>query len=151
MGPIFSPYMPLTLCIPGKLLFFFSKSTFSKNSFRNTIRVSSSLDPDQTRRFVGPDLVPNCLHKLLAVDTRSKELKARFIGCFYYYYYFLFPFIIINIDSPIYLDTGLEFPINTEHYSIFCISAVCSRHNTKPGLVKQNYSKVRASTILKKR
>ena len=26
---------------------FFSKSTFSENSFRNTIRVSSGLDPDQ--------------------------------------------------------------------------------------------------------
>ena len=30
---------------------FFSKSTFSKNSFRNTIRESNSLDPDQARQF----------------------------------------------------------------------------------------------------
>ena len=29
------------------LLIFFSKSTFSKNSKRNTIRLSNSLDPDQ--------------------------------------------------------------------------------------------------------
>ena len=29
---------------------FFSKSTFSKIYFRNTIRVSTSLDPDQARR-----------------------------------------------------------------------------------------------------
>ena len=35
---------------------FFTKSTFSKNSLRNTISVSSSLDPDHTRRFVGSDL-----------------------------------------------------------------------------------------------
>ena len=35
-----------------------------KNSFRNTIRVSYSLDPDQARHFVGPDLGPNCLQRL---------------------------------------------------------------------------------------
>ena len=36
---------------------FFSKLTFSKNSFRNTIRVSNSRDPDQDRHSVCPDLV----------------------------------------------------------------------------------------------
>ena len=35
-------------------------SMFSKRSFRNTIIVSSSLDPDQARHLVGPDLGPNC-------------------------------------------------------------------------------------------
>ena len=39
-----------------RLLIFFSKSTFSKYSFGNTIRVSNSLDPDQARHFVGPHL-----------------------------------------------------------------------------------------------
>ena len=39
---------------------FFSKLTFSKNSFRNTIRINNFLDPDQGQHFVGPDLVPNC-------------------------------------------------------------------------------------------
>ena len=52
-----------------RLLFFF-KSTFSKNSFRNTIRVSNSLDPGQARRFVGPGLGPNCLQKLSADTSR---------------------------------------------------------------------------------
>ena len=47
---------------------FLSKSTFSKTSFRNTIRVSNSLDPDQARQNVGPDLVPNCLKRLTADD-----------------------------------------------------------------------------------
>ena len=42
---------------------FFSKLTFWKNSFRNTIRMSNNLDPDQARRFVGPDLGPNCFQK----------------------------------------------------------------------------------------
>ena len=40
---------------------FFSKSTFSKNSFRNTIRVSNSLDPDQSRHSAGPDVSPNLI------------------------------------------------------------------------------------------
>ena len=69
----------LTVCPPGifsmsfrRLLIFFSKSTFSKNSFRNTIRVSNRLDPDQARRFVGPDQGPICLHRLSADDTSRK-------------------------------------------------------------------------------
>ena len=46
------------------VILFFSRSTFSKSSFRNTIRVSNSLDPNKNLHFVGPDLVPNCLQKL---------------------------------------------------------------------------------------
>ena len=34
----------------------FFKKIFKKISFRNTIRVSNSLDPDQVQHFVGPDL-----------------------------------------------------------------------------------------------
>ena len=49
---------------------FFSKSTFSKNSFKNTIKVSNSLDPDQARHFVGPDLGPNCLQKLSEDESK---------------------------------------------------------------------------------
>ena len=30
----------------------------------------NSLDPDQARHFVGPDLGPNCLQKLSADETR---------------------------------------------------------------------------------
>ena len=41
---------------------FFSKLTFAKNSFRNTIRLSNGLDPDQDRQNVGLDLGPNHLH-----------------------------------------------------------------------------------------
>ena len=42
----------------------FSKLTYSKNSFRNTIRVSKGLDSDQDRLCIGPDLGPNCLQRL---------------------------------------------------------------------------------------
>ena len=55
---------------------FFSKSIFSKKSYRNTIRVSNSLDPDQTRHFVGPDLGPNCLQLLSADGTRGHRVNV---------------------------------------------------------------------------
>ena len=50
---------------------FFSKLTFSKNSFRNTIRVSKCLNPYQDDS-VGPDLGPNCLHSLYA-DKKNRH------------------------------------------------------------------------------
>ena len=48
----------------------FFKSDFSKNSFRNTIKVSNSLEIDQARHFVRPDLGPNCFQRL------SEELSS---------------------------------------------------------------------------
>ena len=47
---------------------FFFKLFFLENSFRNIIRVSNSLDPDQDRHSVVPDLGPNCLQRLSADD-----------------------------------------------------------------------------------
>ena len=41
----------------------FSKVTFSKKSFRNTVRVSNSLETDQDQPCVGPDLDPNWLQR----------------------------------------------------------------------------------------
>ena len=60
---------------------FFSKSPFSKNSFRNTIWVSNRSDPD---RFVGPGRGPICLLRLWAdgkelnVDHNCSRLKISF-------------------------------------------------------------------------
>ena len=69
----------LTLCMLGNFvcfflssLDFFFKINFFKKKFRNTIRVSNSLDPDQARHFVGPDLGPNCLQTLSA-DDKSRH------------------------------------------------------------------------------
>ena len=53
------------------MLTFFKIKLF-KNSFRNTIRVSNGLDPDQDRRYVGPELGPNCLQKLSADDESRR-------------------------------------------------------------------------------
>ena len=72
---------PLQHCMLGNFSFFccrlltFYKLTFSKNSFRNTIRVSNRLDPDQDRHSVGPDLGPNCLQTLSAGDKSCKGLN----------------------------------------------------------------------------
>ena len=45
-----------------------AKLSFSKNSFRDTIRKSNPIDPDQDGRSVGPNLDPNCLQRLSADD-----------------------------------------------------------------------------------
>ena len=43
------------------------KLSFSKNTFRKSIRVSNVLDPDQGIHSSGPELDPNCLQRLSAV------------------------------------------------------------------------------------
>ena len=44
--------------------------------------MSNSLDPDQARRIVRPDLGPNCLPKLSADGTGRQRVKAyKFYGC----------------------------------------------------------------------
>ena len=53
-----------------------SKSLFSKISFRKTIRVANSLNPDQARRFVGPDLYPNCFQVLSTDDTSRQRVNT---------------------------------------------------------------------------
>ena len=68
----------LTVCLLGNFIclfcrqLFFSKSTFSKYSFRNTIRVTNSTDPDQTLHNVGSDLGPDCLQQLSDDDPELK-------------------------------------------------------------------------------
>ena len=70
----------LNLCMLGNFACFFVVCRFfftltiSKKSFRNTIRVSKRLDPDQARSFVGPDLGPNCLQRLSADDKSRHKL-----------------------------------------------------------------------------
>ena len=43
----------------------------------NSIKVSNSLDPDQARLFIGPDLGPTCLQRPSADDTCSTLDKQR--------------------------------------------------------------------------
>ena len=56
------------------------KFTFSKKSFRNTIKVSNSLAADQARYFLRPDLGANCLQTVqqtTKVATSGKELNHK--------------------------------------------------------------------------
>ena len=78
----------LTLCIMGNFSCFrcrlltFSKFTFSKKTFRNIIRVSNGLDPDQEGHSVSPDLGPSCLQSLSADEklvANNKE-RVRYFG-----------------------------------------------------------------------
>ena len=57
----------------------FSKLTFSNNSFRNTIRVSNSLNPDQARLLSGLILVQTVCkgYQQTTKSIVSKELKKR--------------------------------------------------------------------------
>ena len=45
-----------------------------ENYFGNIPSVSYSLDPDQARHSVGPDLGPNCLQRLSADGTRRQRV-----------------------------------------------------------------------------
>ena len=56
------------------ILFFFSKITFFEKNIRNTIKMSNSLDPDQPRHFVGPDLGTNFLLRSSADDTGKQRM-----------------------------------------------------------------------------
>ena len=65
--------------------------------------MSNSLDPDQARRFVGPDLGPNCLPRLSADDTgRQRVNEYRDIH------------ILICMDFP-------EFYLTTQHAFLFLL------------------------------
>ena len=58
--------------------FFFSKSSFSKNSFRNTIRVTNSLDPDQARQN-GSKLFAKVICRRHCSSQGAKTLLFLFI------------------------------------------------------------------------
>ena len=58
------------------LLFFFQNQLFLGKKFRNTIRMSNKLDPDQARHFVGSDLDPNCLQRLSADNTSRQRVNS---------------------------------------------------------------------------
>ena len=69
------------LCILGNFACFFdicilfSKIIIFKKLFRNIIRESNSLDPDQEWHSVGPNLGPNLLQRLSADGTRRQRVN----------------------------------------------------------------------------
>ena len=72
--------MALTLCLMGNFHAFLLSADFFiiyflKNSFRNTIRESNCLHPDQARHIAGPDLGANCLQRLSADSTGRQSFE----------------------------------------------------------------------------
>ena len=55
---------------------FYQNLLFQRNSFRNTIRMANSLDPDQAQDSVGPDLGPYCLQRS-AADSKIRGWQAE--------------------------------------------------------------------------
>ena len=70
-----------TVCKGHAVLLFayFLKLTFSNNSFRNTIRVSNSLNLDQEQTFCCPDLGPNCLQGLSAPAGNTSRQRYKYM------------------------------------------------------------------------
>ena len=70
-----------------------NKLFFFKNSFRNTIRVSNRLDPDQDRRSVGPNLGPNSLpsrglsRKVVNVHKQYNVIQRGEVFTFMYVFF----------------------------------------------------------------
>ena len=63
---------------------FFQNQVFRKKFLQNAIRVSNSLDPDQARQNVAPDLGPNCLQRYSADDTSRQRVNGSMFVCFIY-------------------------------------------------------------------
>ena len=66
---------PLALCLLGNFASFFVAYCFffTFNFFKI---LSNSLDSDQARHSIGPDLGPNCLQRLSADDTSRQSVKC---------------------------------------------------------------------------
>ena len=62
---------PRIMCCIGVLENANLKTKVRKKSIKDTITVSNSLDPDQARQNVGPDMHPNCLQRLSADNNGS--------------------------------------------------------------------------------
>ena len=58
-------------------LLIFSKSFIFEKFFQEYHLSVKQIDPDQARRFVGPDLGPNCLPRLSADDTRRQRVNTQ--------------------------------------------------------------------------
>ena len=68
---------------------------FVFKTFRNTIRVSTSLDPYQDQPHVELDLGPNCFQALSSADETSRKcVNAQLSKAFFFHSFFGFAFLI---------------------------------------------------------
>ena len=66
--------------------------------------MSKSLDPEQARYFVGPDLRPNCLQSLSADDTNCERrenttFRRLFLASMYLFFINPYPANIFCLDN----------------------------------------------------
>ena len=54
-------------------------SDWGYSSILNTIKASNTLDPDQERHSVGPDLGPKCLQRLSASDKSCRTWTGSYL------------------------------------------------------------------------
>ena len=118
-----------THCLLGRYIFIswffvvcwiFSKSIFLKNSFRNTIRVSNSLDPDQAEVFWGLILVQTVCKGFQ--QTTVSRYWVQWIWCrngvwpvfLYMPTVILFCLFYIRIQAATQSKKGLYFILNSE-------------------------------------
>ena len=90
---------------------FFKIISSKKKCIQNTIRGSNSLDPDQARRYVGPDLGPKCLHRLSADDTSHFELikpmltsRRTTVDLYYFIFWHSLIFLFTNVKLRVHID-----------------------------------------------
>ena len=67
---------------PEIILCFLSSAFFLSFYFFFLKKNNNSLDSDQTKQFVGPDLDPNCLQRLSADKTLTHCILGNF-SCFF--------------------------------------------------------------------
>ena len=58
--------------------------SFSQNSFRNSLKVSNSLDLDQVEKIVQSDLDPNSLQRLSADDRIQQSISNEYVGALHW-------------------------------------------------------------------
>ena len=118
-GPYVTSY--LTLCLLGNFACLLSsanlifRNQLSQNYFRNTIRVSNSLDPDQARHYVGPDQGSNCFQNVSVDVTRSQRYNRLHL---------IIAYISTRVRRPVFLN---RFCFNYQSF----IRGFCHSHQIK--------------------
>ena len=91
--------------------------------------MSKSLDPDQARRFVGPDLGPNCLPRFSADDTGRQraetihfsQLKQDYSRLLLCPVGFMVNLLTSDFQRCVLLTSDLQLPRNTLYLSSPCL------------------------------
>ena len=84
--------------------------------------MSNSLDPDQARRFVGPDLGPNCLPRLSAdVTGKQRVMGKSIIHCVGLNISFVLFLFLFRLNSPVNKKIMLRLSVTRRQFiSIKC-------------------------------